>query len=251
MSGSISIIPGAIRLRPHPGFRHEHRHGPALVDRRTVDIGSKRLDRDFCRIQRYIKDDLAHGRLWDGDQYYQRAVASSNRIEGLLAVKTDVPEPESPLYPKSFDHATKRTPGKIEFKDLCFRFPGTENPVLRNITLTIEAGERVAFVGTIGAGKTALLSLLPRLYPVQRGMVFVDEVDVNDWPLDELRRQVGFVSQDVFLFSGTVEENLTFGFEAIPPESAARAAAIHDDVLRMPGAYSTLVGERGSNLSGG
>jgi ATP-binding cassette subfamily B multidrug efflux pump len=151
----------------------------------------------------------------------------------------------------------------VEFRNLTFSFPGASKPVLSGITLTVEPGERVAFVGTIGAGKSALLSLLPRLYPVERGMLLVDGIDVNDWPLKELRKRVGYVSQDVFLFSETVVENIAYGLHSwvegehslgsrvASIEEATRMASVHADVLGLVSSYKTRLGERGVNLSGG
>jgi ATP-binding cassette subfamily B protein len=181
--------------------------------------------------------------------FYQKAIASSDRMKEIFAQKTDVPEAERPFRPPS------RPSGLVEMRDLTFSFPGTTALALSGISLKIEPGERVAFVGTIGSGKTALLGLLPRLYPVARGMLFVDGVDVNEWSIEELREHVGYVGQDLFLFSETVTENLAFGLrgEELQPhvESAAELAAVHDDVMGFHEAYNTRLGERGINLSGG
>ena len=117
---------------------------------------------------------------------------------------------------------------------------------------------RVAFVGGIGSGKSSLLSLIPRLYPTANGMIFVDGVDVNDWPIDVLRSQVGFVSQDVFLFSEDVFDNIAFGLKPAPKaehetivERAVKTASVGADILMLEKGYSTQLGERGVNLSGG
>jgi ABC-type multidrug transport system fused ATPase/permease subunit len=127
----------------------------------------------------------------------------------------DVPHPVLP----------EKARGAIEFRNLRFRFPGADRDVLEDITLSIRPGERVAFVGAIGAGKSALLGLLPRLYPVGGGMLSIDGVDINDWPLHELRRRVGYVSQEAFLFNETVVENVALGLQdgpnapAFPPST--------------------------------
>lgn len=183
--------------------------------------------------------------------YFQRAFTSTERIQAVLSIRSDVPEPMQPKTPRVRN-------GKIEFKNLSFRFPGTEPLVLRNVSLTIEPGQRVAFLGGVGSGKTALLSLLPRMYPIGRGMLFIDDVDINDWDLETLRAQVGYVGQEVFLFSDSVVANVTLGINELKPEmlaaramEASRLAAVHDDILNLLGAYGTRLGERGVNLSGG
>jgi ATP-binding cassette subfamily B protein len=210
----------------------------------------------FVAFQRYIQKMVwPMAAIGMAANFYQRAVTSSGRIKEIEAVKSDVPEAPAPRLPADFRPTGWKTRGKVELRDLSFRFPGMERDVLKNVSLTIEPGERVAFVGTIGAGKSALLSLLPRLYPVGRGMLLVDDVDVNDWPLAELRRQVGYVSQDVFLFSESVVENVAYGLQEWMArdgiEEAARLAAVHEDVLGFVDSYKTRLGERGLNLSGG
>ena len=191
---------------------------------------------------------------------YQRAVASSQRYEEVLSLESDVPELKEPRLPPSVSPGGPfRTAGKVEFRNLTFRFPNTQVDVLKNISLTVEPGERVAFLGAVGAGKSALLCLLPRLYPVQSGMLLIDGVDINEWPLAELRRQVGFVSQDVQLFSETVTENVAFGLlkwleegdGQSKLERAAQMASVLDEVERLSFGWKTRLGERGANLSGG
>lgn len=212
----------------------------------------------FVAFQRYIQKMVwPMAALGIALSTYQRSVSSSERLNEVFSISTDVPEAESPRLPeKALAHAaTWRTDGRVELKNLSFRFPsGTEN-VLKNISLVIEAGERVAFIGAIGAGKSALLSLLPRLYPVERGMLRIDGVDINDWPIELLRTQVGYVSQDVFLFSETVVENvafgLPFGLQEAPVEEATQLACIHEEVKSLTLSYKTRLGERGVNLSGG
>lgn len=216
----------------------------------------------FVAFQRYIQKMVwPMAALGMSLSAYQRAVSSGKRLKQVLAVTTDVPEDPQPVLPA--DAAARvpgwRTDGRVEFRDLTFAFPGASQAALKNISLTIEPGERVAFLGTVGSGKSALLSLLPRLYPVQRGMLFIDGVDVNQWPLEELRRQVGYVGQEVFLFSETVVENVAYGMgewleapaQISSVEEATQLACVHEDVLGLTGSYRTRVGERGVNLSGG
>ncbi len=218
----------------------------------------------FVAFQRYIQKMVwPMAALGMAFSYYQRALASSRRLNEVLDLSTDVPETEAPQLPvvaeSSAPQGRFKTSGGIELRGLSFRFPGTQAEVLREISLTIEPGERIAVVGAIGSGKSALLSLFPRLYPVERGMLLIDGIDVNHWKLSELRRQVGFVAQDVFLFSETITENVAYGIQdwversaqPVTIEEATQLASIHEDVLGLKGAYETRLGERGVNLSGG
>jgi ATP-binding cassette subfamily B multidrug efflux pump len=207
----------------------------------------------FVAFQRYIQKMVwPMAALGMALSFYQRSVTSSDRLKEIFSQETDVPEAHrAGVLPEA--------KGRVEFKNLSFKFPGTVNNVLSNVTLTIEPGERIAFVGTIGAGKSALLSLLPRLYPVERGMLFIDGWDINDWPIAELRKRVGYVSQDVFLFSESVTENVAYGLHewanSGPPitsiEEATQLASVHQDMLGLVSSYKTRLGERGVNLSGG
>lgn len=214
----------------------------------------------FVAFQRYIQKMVwPMAAMGLAITHYQRSAASTSRLGEILAEQTDVPEPAVPRLPVDYQPGGAwRTRGEIEFRHLSFRFPGATEDALHDLSLTIGASERVAFAGVIGSGKTALLGLLPRLYPVAAGMIFVDGVDVNEWPLEELRRQVGYVSQDVFLFSESVIENVAFGLSGAAEfalrsnlESATALANVHDDVVGLAFGYQTRLGERGVNLSGG
>jgi ATP-binding cassette subfamily B protein len=143
--------------------------------------------------------------------------------------------------------------GRVEFRGVTVGY-GTGEPVLRGIDLDVEAGSTVALVGTTGSGKTSLVGLVPRLYDPVEGSVAVDGVDVRDVDLARLREQVALVSDDAFLFSATVHDNIAY---ALPDatgeqvEAAARAAGAHEFIERLPEGYDTRVGERGLTLSGG
>ncbi len=143
--------------------------------------------------------------------------------------------------------------GRIEFRNLTLSLDG-RHPILRHITLTIEPGETVALVGRTGAGKTVLVSLLPRLLDPPPGTVFIDGYDVRVIPLDDLRAAIGMVPQEPFLFSTSLAENIAFGLDAATAEQireAARQAGLEEDVRGFPRGFDTLVGERGITLSGG
>lgn len=143
--------------------------------------------------------------------------------------------------------------GKVEFDHVWFGY-SDEHPVLRDLSFTVQAGQTVAIVGHTGSGKTTIISLLNRLYEINRGMIKVDDIPLADWDLDVLRRNIGVVLQDVFLFSGSVMENLTLRNKDIPEEQVIQAAKLigmHDFIMRLPGGYDYHVMERGATLSVG
>ncbi len=178
---------------------------------------------------------------------YQRGTASLKRfntvLEAVPAIRDDPDAAEQPPIK-----------GAIEFRDLTFAYNG--KPVLRNVSLKIEPGQTVAFVGKTGSGKSTLISLVPRLIDAEPGMVLMDGVPVGRFPLRQLRRSIGFVPQETFLFSDTLSGNIALGIEAdrekgMTVEDAARIAGLADDVADFPDKYQQVVGERGITLSGG
>ncbi|HEX5557495.1 MAG TPA: ABC transporter ATP-binding protein [Gaiellales bacterium] len=182
--------------------------------------------------------------MWVGQ--YQRAMASGERIFEVLDVDRDIVErPEARPLPDG--------PGQIRLEGVEFGYePG--RPVLRDVDLDVAAGSTVALIGPTGCGKTTLTALIPRFYDVGAGRVTVDGADVRDVKLDSLRADVGIVSQDTFLFSTTVAENIAYGTPAATPEEivrAARQAQAHEFICDLPDGYETRVGERGLTLSGG
>jgi ATP-binding cassette subfamily B multidrug efflux pump len=149
------------------------------------------------------------------------------------------------------DYAPDRIQGKVEFKNVNFAYV-EDRYVLKNISFTIQPGQTVAIVGHTGSGKTSIISLLNRLYQIQEGEIRIDDVLIEDYKLDQLRKNVGVVLQDVFLFSGSVKDNITLRNEEIPEEKvieAARLIGMHDFIMRLPGGYHFNVMERGSTLS--
>ena len=175
----------------------------------------------------------------------QRALASCERIFEILDER---PEVEAPEHPRPLP---TNTPG-VEFRDVSFSYDG--EPVLNGVNLKVEPGEAVAVVGATGSGKSTLLSLVSRFYDPDNGEVLVGETDVRELDLDELRRGVGVVPQETFLFSETVRDNITFGNPDATDEEvegAAKVAGIHGQISGFPDGYDTMVGEWGITLSGG
>jgi ATP-binding cassette subfamily B protein len=180
----------------------------------------------------------------------QRGLASWKR---MLEVLDAVPAiDDSRVTPAG---RTLAVGGAIEVRDLVFTYPGSDTPVLDHVSLSIERGQTVAFVGATGSGKSTLISLLPRLHEPPPGTVFVDGVDVREIPLATLRGAIGFVPQEPFLFSDSIGDNIAFGVpeDAAPAAivSAAGVARLDKDVAGFPAGYETVVGERGITLSGG
>ena len=182
--------------------------------------------------------------MWVGQ--YQRAMASGERIFEVLDEDREIVEaPDAqPL---------REGPGAIRFTHVEFGYDA-EHPVLHDIDLDIAAGSTVALIGPTGCGKTTLTTLIPRFYDVDSGSVRIDGQDVRDLSLESLRSQVGIVSQDTFLFSTSVAENIAFGVPDAMPEQIVQAAVraqAHDFIMDLPDGYETRVGERGLSLSGG
>ena len=178
---------------------------------------------------------------------YQRGTASLKRMNSILAVQpaiADAPgmKPKPPIA------------GEIEFRNLTFRYHSHDEPVLRDINLTIPAGQTVAFVGRTGSGKSTLVNLIARVIEAPEDTVLVDNFSVRDYPLAQLRSSIGYVPQETFLFSDTLAENIAFGVDTVERkriEWAADVAGLLEDVAGFPDGYETLVGERGLTLSGG
>ncbi len=177
----------------------------------------------------------------------QQALAGAERVNELLEEQPDTVERPDAI------ELTGRARGAIVFRNVGFRY-GTGNRVLEHIDLDIKPGRVVALVGPTGVGKTTLVNLIPRFYDVCEGSITLDGQDIRDLTLKSLRQQISIVLQDVFLFHGTVRDNILFGRPEATEEEmvqAARAANAHEFVARMPEGYDTLIGERGTKLSGG
>jgi len=182
--------------------------------------------------------------MWVGQA--QRATAAGERIFEVLDEPEEIADAEDarPLPPG---------PGALVFEDVDFGYePG--RPVLEGVDLEIAPGRTVALIGRTGSGKTTLAALVPRFYEATAGRVLVDGIDVRDLERRSLRREIGVISQDPFLFSASIRDNIAFGMPDAPHdavEAAARAAQAHDFILELPQGYDTIVGERGITLSGG
>lgn len=178
----------------------------------------------------------------------QQAAASQKRINEFLNSVPAVTSPDVPLsLPNGFD-------GAVEFRNVSFVYPDTGIKALENISFSIKKGQKMAIIGRTGSGKTTIADLLVRMYDVTQGEVLLDGNDIRQYRLQDVRNRIGYVPQDVFLFSDTVYGNIAFGKDGVSLEEAQRyadGAAIHDEILSLPQGYDTVVGERGVTLSGG
>ncbi len=175
----------------------------------------------------------------------QQASASQKRINEFLNTPVEVVPPDQPQEPIE---------GEIEFDRVSFTYPDTGTQALKEVSFRLEPGQKMAVIGKTGAGKSTIADLLVRMYDVSSGAIRIDGRDLRERNLPQLRRAVGYVPQDIFLFSNTIANNIAFGKrdasrEAI--EQFARHAAVHEDILELSEAYDTMVGERGVTLSGG
>ncbi|MBU7594791.1 ABC transporter ATP-binding protein [Metabacillus halosaccharovorans] len=177
--------------------------------------------------------------------FLSRSRASASRILEVLDVKEDV---------KHEGEVSGISDGKVIFDDVSFSYPGTEETVLKEISFTANAGETIAVMGGTGSGKSTLFQLIPRLYEVNSGTIYIDDRPINNLDMDFLRNQIGLVPQEAVLFSGEIENNIAWGNSHATDEqiiSAAKAAQIHETIEKLPKKYKTKIGQKGVNLSGG
>jgi ATP-binding cassette, subfamily B, bacterial len=183
-------------------------------------------------------------RLGETLDLYQRGMASTNRVMDLL---------DTPVAIDSGSLALPQVQGEIELKDVTFAYPD-RSTVVNKLSLKVPAGQTIAIVGATGSGKSTLVKLLLRLYEINSGIITLDGLNIQDLHLADLRRSIGLVSQDIFLFHGSVRENIAYGTPDATLESviaAAKIAEADDFIDRLPQQYDTIVGERGQKLSGG
>ncbi|MDO6390638.1 ABC transporter ATP-binding protein [Pontibacter sp. BT731] len=175
----------------------------------------------------------------------QRAAASQARINEFLNTKNDI---------VSRANIAKPIEGDIVFENVDFVYPDTNIHALKNISFRINHGETLAVIGNTGSGKSTIATLLPRMYDVTGGRILIDGVDVRDYNLESLRSQIGYVPQDVFLFSDSIRNNIGFGLPSITEEQmvqSAKDADVYENIMRFPEQFDTKLGERGITLSGG
>jgi ATP-binding cassette subfamily B protein len=178
----------------------------------------------------------------------QRSAASQERIAAMMR------EPDEITDADATDEDSGIIRGDISFRDVSFRYPNSEELALDRISFDIKAGETVAIVGRTGSGKTSLVQLIPRLFDVTAGQITIDGKDIRAFPISELRKNIGFVPQDTFLFSDTIKENIAFGVERIDEQEVRRAAEhaqVLENILDFEHQFDTVLGERGITLSGG
>lgn len=215
--------------------------GGPMVVKGTVTLG------DYIAFNSYIGMLIwpltAYGMVMN---VIQQGRASLQRLKELQSIEPLVKEPEKPLRIESIE--------SIEIKKLKFKYPGTERYVLDDVDFSVKKGQFIGIVGTVGSGKSTLVKIISKLYPVERGNVFINGIDINDLHSKDIRRLISYVPQETFLFSNSVKENVAFAlneynFEKV--KEMIRLSAIEDDVEKFPEKYDTIVGQRGVMLSGG
>lgn len=177
---------------------------------------------------------------------FQRSLASWHRIKELMDEPVEIKDSEEKI--------DREVEGLIEFKNVGFKYPGSVEPVLQNINLTIQPGENIAIVGRTGSGKSTLVQLIPRLFDPTEGEILLDGENLRKWSLKQVRQAMGFVPQETFLFSDTIGENIAFGVENASEElieTAAEKAQVKENILDFEKKFQTMLGERGITLSGG
>lgn len=179
-----------------------------------------------------------------------RARASAQRVEEVMNTENDAYEGQTTVSGTE----SQSLKGGVEFSGVSFSYPGSDIAVLTDISFKAHPGERIAIMGATGSGKSSLVQLIPRLYEEDRGLVRMDGVTASKLDPEHLRRNIGYVPQEVLLFSGTVRDNIAWGKEQATMEEikeAAKRAQIHETIERLPNGYDTMLGQRGVNLSGG
>ena len=185
--------------------------------------------------------------LVDFAEQFQNGYSGFERFAEILAIEPDIKDCETAV-------PLENVRGDIKFDDVSFKYKDTAHRVLRHINLDVKAGSYVALVGSSGGGKTTLCSLIPRFYDVTKGSISIDGKDIREVTLSSLRQNIGIVQQDVYLFAGTVYENISYGKPDASREEiieAAKLANAHDFIMELPNGYDTDIGQRGIKLSGG
>lgn len=179
---------------------------------------------------------------------FQRGAASMDRINAILDEESEIKDPVNPKNISEFK-------GKIDFKNVSFRYRGSDYNALENVDFTLEPGKTLAIVGRTGSGKTSIINLLLRLYDIEEGEILIDNINIKDLTLSTLRENIGYVPQDNFLFSTTISENIGFAFEEEVSHDkilkASMVAEVYGNIMDFPKQFDTILGERGVTLSGG
>lgn len=180
-------------------------------------------------------------------QSFQKGMAGFVRFRELMDKDPDIKDKPNAV-------ALKKPMGTIQFENVSFKYASSEQDILKDFSMSIKSGEKVALVGSSGAGKTTICNLIPRFYEVERGAIKIDDRDIKNYTLESLRDNIGIIQQDVFLFSGSIEENILYGNLTASREDvieAAKKARIYEFILSLADGFDTNVGERGVKLSGG
>ncbi len=203
---------------------------------------------DFIAYVLYVSTLLVSiRRIVEFAEQFQRGMTGIERFYEVISTEPDIKDAPDAKELTSVE-------GEIEFKHVSFKYGEELDNVLSNINLKIKKGESIALVGPSGSGKTTICNLIPRFYELSEGMISIDGNDISSVTLDSLRKNIGIVQQDVYLFSGSVKENIAYGLPGATDEQiieSAKLAGAHDFILTLPDGYDTYVGERGVKLSGG
>lgn len=217
-------------------------YGSSLVKSGVISLG------DFVAFNGYLtmimQPIISIGRVIN---IFQRGMASFKRINEIFEVKPEIIDGAD-------DVQAEKINGSMEFKNLSFAHSNANEFALKDINLKIHRGQIIGVIGKTGSGKTTLMNLLLKLYNIEPGRIFIDGKDINDFTLETLRENIGYVPQDNFLFSATIQENIKFFRDVYTDEEieeAARMSMIYESIMEFPEKFETVVGERGVNLSGG
>lgn len=216
--------------------------GAAAITKNEITIA------DLLAFTLYVSNFIEPvNKLINFTEQFQNGISGYERFIEIMAIMPDISDENAVYAPETFK-------GSVKFKNVSFKYEESKEMVLKDVNLSVNAGEYVALVGFSGAGKTTLCSLIPRFYDVTDGEVLIDGMCVKDIKLKNLRDNIGIVQQDVYLFTGTIYENILYGKPAASRKEvveAAKAANAHEFIMSLPDGYDTYIGQRGVKLSGG
>ena len=216
--------------------------GAAAITKNEITIA------DLLAFTLYVSNFIEPvNKLINFTEQFQNGISGYERFIEIMAIMPDISDENAVYAPETFK-------GSVQFKNVSFKYEESKEMVLKDVNLSVNAGEYVALVGFSGAGKTTLCNLIPRFYDVTGGEVLIDGMCVKDIKLKNLRDNIGIVQQDVYLFTGTIYENILYGKPAASRKEvveAAKAANAHEFIMSLPDGYDTYIGQRGVKLSGG